>query len=46
MVSSTYIQEVYISNRPFMHPNEMDDHMTLEDVRTFALWHHKYLKAQ
>ncbi len=41
------IQEVYISNHPLMHPNEIADQLLLGDVvGTFALWHQKYLKAQ
>jgi len=41
------IQEVYISNHPLMHPNEIANQLSLGDVvGTFALWHQKYLKAQ
>ncbi len=39
--------QVYISNHPFMHPNEIVDQLLLGDVvGTSALWHQKYLKAQ
>jgi hypothetical protein len=34
------IQEVYMSNHLFMHPNEIADQMILRDVvGTSALWH-------
>jgi hypothetical protein len=34
------IQEAYMSNHPFMQPNEIVDQMILGDVvGTFALWH-------
>jgi hypothetical protein len=40
------IQEVYISNHPLMHPDEIVDQLSLGDVvGTSALWHQKYLKA-